>query len=593
MVTLHLPDKTQGNLVPSDHFLDYKASGIAAVLRTESLAVPAYQRSYSWSSTEEDDDETREARQPVAEFWNDLSNSYRLDQSYFLGTIVLSNEGAEESRKAVLDGQQRLATTSVLMAAIRDQFDSRGESADARSIQDDYVGKWDRVAGELRPRIVLNTDDREFFRQAVLNRDVGFSATSRSQERIREAYLFLAAQVQQFADDTGARWKEELLRLVKYVDDRVQVIAITVADESDAFLIFETLNDRGADLTIADLLKNYLFSRAGARLDEVRDAWMRTLSNLDIPKVGNARFTLFARHFMSMRHGVVRERELYSRIKSEANDPNSSVEFANQLDRLSRFYYALLTADSDVWSNYPDNVRQAAEVIVELNLERYRPLLLAALSKFSSSEVQRLVKAIVSWSIRGLAGGRFNGGVAEAAFCTVAKEIAEGRITTADEVLADSRMDSLIPSDVEFARDFAQWRLNKGSLARYVLRSLELAERGELEPELVVNPDVDQVNLEHVLPKSPRSIDWPQFAPEEQKLYVDRIGNLALLQKGPNGRIGNKAWADKKPVLKASTLKLTSSIADYADWSKEAIVDRQDKFAQKAIIIWPKSLPPT
>ena len=515
-----------------------------------------------------------------------------MGKSYFLGTIVLSNEGVEESRKAVLDGQQRLATTSILMAAIRDQFESRSESADANSIQDDYVGKWDREAGELKPRIVLNTDDREFFRQAILNRDVDFQATSRSQERIREAYSSLASHVQQFADDAGARWKEELLGLVKYVDERVQVIAITVADESDAFLIFETLNDRGADLTIADLLKNYLFSRSGNRLDEVRDSWMRTLSNLDIPKVGNARFTLFARHFMSMRHGVVRERELYSRIKNEANDPTSTVELATQLDRLSRLYYALLTSDSDVWSDYPDNVRQSAEVIVELNLERYRPLLLAALSKFSSSEVQRLVKAIVSWSIRGLAGGRFNGGVAEAAFCTVAKEIAEGRITTADGVLADSRMDSLIPSDAEFERDFAEWRLSKGSLARYILRSLELEERGESEPELVVNSDVDQVNLEHVLPKSPRSNDWPQFAPDEQKLYVDRIGNLALLQKGPNGRIGNKAWIDKKTVLKASTLRLTSSIADYPDWSKETIIDRQAKFARKAIAVWPKSLPP-
>jgi hypothetical protein len=77
------------------------------------------------------------------------------------------------------------------------------------------------------------------------------------------------------------------------------------------------------------------------------------------------------------------------------------------------------------------------------------------------------------------------------------------------------------------------------------------------QPELVVNPDVRQVNLEHILPKSPKEGQWKSFTEEDQKLYVHRLGNMALLQKGANGRIGNQPWTVKKPILAGSALVLT------------------------------------
>lgn len=93
-------------------------------------------------------------------------------------------------------------------------------------------------------------------------------------------------------------------------------MVLTVPTDADAYLIFETLNDRGADLTIADLLKNYLFGRAGTKLDAVRDGWMQVLGALDI-SAENALFTTFLRHYWSSKHGAIRERELYKSIKSE------------------------------------------------------------------------------------------------------------------------------------------------------------------------------------------------------------------------------------------------------------------------------------
>ena len=126
------------------------------------------------------------------------------------------------------------------------------------------------------------------------------------------------------------------------------------------------------------------------------------------------------------------------------------------------------------------------------------------------------------------------------------------------------------------------------AFSRYVLRALELVQRGIPDPELVVNDDVELVNLEHVLPKNARLQEWPTFSVEEVELYVDRLGNQCLLQKGPNGRIGNKAWTVKKPVLAASELRLTSSVGARPSWTKREIEMRQETLADLALRAWPR-----
>ncbi|HVE45878.1 MAG TPA: DUF262 domain-containing HNH endonuclease family protein [Acidimicrobiales bacterium] len=575
--------------MPTGDFLEYDAKGIAQLLAQEALEVPMYQRSYSWRSHgAADGDEDDGSGAQVFEYWEDLQQGFRSSRPYFLGTVVLSGEGATAGRKAVIDGQQRLATTCILMAAIRDAYRERAEEQYATSVHGDFVAKFDRNVGQDQPRLILNSDDREFFEKAIVKGQAGVSPTGESQRLLASAWEVLQSRVREFCDSAGVSWKPDLDRFSEYVNKEAQVIAITVATAADAFLIFETLNDRGADLTVADLLKNFLFSRAAGRLDEVRDSWVLTLNNLDTPKVGNRRFNLFARHYMSSKRGPVRERELYARIKEEVNDPAGAVGMAKALQANARLYNALISIESEVWSDFSESTRQAAEVLVELNLERYRPLLLAALDTFTPSEIERLIPTMVSWSVRGLAAGVFGGGVAEAAFCRAAVDIRAGKVTTTESVLGHEAIDRLIPNDRQFEIAFSEWRITKGSLARYVLRALELERRDVAEPELVVNPDVEKVNLEHILPKSPKATDWPQFTDDDIRAYTYRLGNLALLQKGANGRIGNKPWSTKRPILKNSQLVLTQEAAVPLDWTTDAISDRQAQLAKLAVRAWPR-----
>ena len=195
---------------------------------------------------------------------------------------------------------------------------------------------------------------------------------------------------------------------------------------------------------------------------------------------------------------------------------------------------------------------------------------------------------MVAWSIRGLSAGRLGGGAAEAAFCIAAQGIRKMKISTVEEILSNPEMDRLIPNDRGFQADFSEWRVMRGALARYILRALELEQRGVPEPELVVNPDVRQVNLEHILPKSPREGEWTTFSDEDQRLFVHRLGNMALLQQGANGRIGNKPWTIKRPILSASDLHLTQEAGLAMTWDADAIEKRQESMAALAVKAWPR-----
>ena len=119
-----------------------------------------------------------------------------------------------------------------------------------------------------------------------------------------------------------------------------------------------------------------------------------------------------------------------------------------------------------------------------------------------------------------------------------------------------------------------------------MLAALERTESGTSQAELVPNEDESLVNLEHVLPRNPAAKDWPQFGDAQRRAYLHRLGNMVLLSKGPNGRIGNKPFDVKRPILAQSQLRFTQAAGAEQDWTPAIIDDRQKKLAQLAVRTW-------
>lgn len=253
----------------ADGHIDFDLRGIGTELKERRLAVPIYQRSYAWKEEE------------VSEFFGDIHAAITGDTpEYFLGTVVLTHENVD--RSTVIDGQQRLATVAMFLAAIRDEFRGRGDDKRGASVQNDFLSSFDLDTAQEVSKLQLNSDDSAFFDARIIQGKSAPPPSKASHKLIIAAHAHLREAVKRLAADAGSAWEQRLSALVTFLRTKAKVMVLVVPTDVDAFRIFETLNDRGADLTIADLLKNYLFGRAGQKLDAVRDNWMQILGALEI-----------------------------------------------------------------------------------------------------------------------------------------------------------------------------------------------------------------------------------------------------------------------------------------------------------------------
>lgn len=546
--------------------------GVGRILLNRNLSVPIYQRSYAWED------------EHVSDLINDVATAMSEGaHEYFIGSIVTTKNQA--TRAEVADGQQRLATITILLAAIRDFFYESGDRDRADAITGELLHKKDLKTLTLIPKLQLNDVDNEFFvHRVLLLPDDGKRAelaTKPSHVRIDHAATLAREHIQRIG--TASDPTERLTDLVEYLTDCVKVIWVRVPDDTNAFMVFETLNDRGLELAITDLLKNHLFGLAANRLGEVQTSWVSMVSALEGVEEENVVLT-FLRHYWSSRHGLVREKDLYADIKKRTNNQSGVVSFAADLERNAHLYVAMVNTTDALWTKYGDTCRQHMETINTLRMVQIRPLILSVLDSFKDGEAKIAIRNMVSWSVRFLIHGGLGSGAIETHNCQAAKAIRDKEITSASQLF--KRLRSVIPNDAQFQASFATATVSKAYLSRYYLRALEQQERGESEPELVPNPNTEVINLEHVLPQT-ASHAWAHIPPDEHVLLLKRLGNLALMKTKINTTAGNDGFSFKKSFYAQSDYRLTARLSQEGKWDRQKIEHRQAYMAGLAVKTWP------
>jgi hypothetical protein len=538
--------------------VDISLEGIGHVLRDRRLEVPPYQRGYSWGLDE------------VGEFWWDLKASYvSTNPQYFLGTIVLAQEGGT-GRSTIIDGQQRLTTASLLLLAIRNEFFRRKDVNRGEVIERDYIVAFDLKLGESVSRLFLNADDLPHYKTILSRHGLGPAVLPEpnAQSRIAKAMSFLDNQVQREAKEAGPNWADILFRWVDFLEHRVRVITVTVPSEADAFLIFETLNARGRALTVADLLKNYLFGLAGDDLETAQRNWVSGLLALEAT-ADEEIFTTYVRHLWASFHGVTRERELYGRLKAAITSKPAALEFSRQIEENAPLYAAVLSSDQPWWNERRDLI-PAGDTLLRLGLEQYRPLLLAAMRRFDDAQIALLLRGLIAWSTRGLIVGGIGGGSIERAYGEAAISVSEGRSTSASDVFKE--LSHVIPTDEAFRQAFSGRRVNRTTLAKYLLMALARAEAAVADPAIVSATEDAQYQLGSFIPRKATPIDWPAFAPDELAQWSSRIGNLYVTR------------LDSSDPLPAS------QVADPQKLTPQTISLRQQALADRAVAVWPREI---
>lgn len=547
--------------------LTIELDGIGHTISDNKLSVPLYQRSYAWEETH------------VSDLYDDLFSSIRnSEDEYFIGSVVISKG---KDRDEVVDGQQRLATVSILLSAIRDYFYSIEDNERATDIQNQYLSNRDRRSQEVIPNLKLNSTDNNFFYNTIVVYPSTNESPSRaSHDRLKKAHSIAKRKIEAYVA-TVNNAVTSLLDLCDFIDEHLKIIVVKVPNHANAFTIFETLNDRGLELAISDLLKNYLLGQADNRLIEVQDNWTKMYSLLESTE-NEALVVTFLRQYWSSLHGLTRERDLYKKIKEKITSKQRAIDFSKNLEEAARTYVALIDTSSGFWSNYSQTSKTHMETLNLFGMSQVRPLLLAIMRQFDKKETEKSLNFLVNASVRFLINGGLGGGALEIHFSERAKEVSDGIIKSTKELI--QKFANVTPSDTQFKEAFKIAAVSKQYLARYYLMTLENTYNQKENPELIPNTDTNAVNLEHVLPKS-LSNDWDMNA-DTHRAYLKRLGNLAILSTKLNSAIGNSSFKDKKSYFKKSSFELTKIISDNENWGTEQINKRQELMADLAVKTW-------
>jgi hypothetical protein len=551
----------------------FDQAGLGALLRQYRLAVPPNQREYSWTDVE------------VTQLLQDFAKAANDGTDYFLGAIVTIPR--KDGVLDVVDGQQRLATTALLLTAIRDYLEDKHEGILVESITNDFLTGIDRAKRERVPKLSLNIDDNDLFK-AIVSGNWRDSTTGQqlhpSHERLIHAYEEAAQHVRNIVSVVDAKSHGDFLeRWVSFVEHRALAVLLRVPDDADAYKMFETLNDRGLRTSQADLIKNYLFGRSGGRFNEVQTRWayMRgTLESLDEEDI-----TInFLRHALVLMNGYLSARKVYEVVQQTARAEQSTVTFATHLETQARVYVATFNPEHEHWNTYPQSVRSAIEVFNLFNIKSMRALLLAIAGRMKPTEAAESFAFLVSLGVRLMIAATIRSGSVESPLSSAAKDVFGGQVTTSRQL--KEQLKSLTPSDQQFQEAFERARVSNSRLGRYYLRSLEMAAKKEPEPWYMLQEDRAIINLEHVLPEKPGN-SWPHIAEEDAAQYAKRLGNLVLLRASDNSQLKSGAFSEKRAVYANSPYLLTSQLAELSEWTIEAISDRQRRLAELAVSAWP------
>jgi hypothetical protein len=554
--------------------IEFQEIGLGGILRGYRLKVPSNQREYSWTEKE------------VTTLFTDLAKAISNEraQDYFLGTIVTipRDRGVLE----VADGQQRLATTAILLAEIRNYLQPTEELI-AESIEKEFLTDIDRDKRQRVAKLTLNLDDNEYFCKMLEARGDSKKpaiGNSSSHKRIKEAFALAKKQVGKIVAGFDKKDHGDTLnRWIRFLEHGAQVILLKVPTVANAYKMFETLNDRGLKTSQADLVKNYLFGQAEDRLAEVQQKWARMKSSLESLEEDDITVT-FLRQAMIAIRGHLKESDVYEKVQERVKGPQSAVQFLTQLENMAAIYVAIFNPEHERWNAYPDTIRRAIQALNLLNIKGLRPLMLAVASKFQPKEASEAFRTFISWSVRFIITSNTSRGSIDEVLGEAANLVFIGDITTSAGIR--KKVTDTIPLDEEFHKAFETATVSKAQFARYYLRSLEMAAKGEATPWFIPNDDKQVINLEHVLPQAPEQ-NWPEFDEDETKIYARRIGNLALLLAKTNSDLQSSDFKTKRTIYKDSPYELTRMIAQNKTWTKDEISSRQKTLADLALKAWP------
>ncbi|MFE2519410.1 DUF262 domain-containing protein [Streptomyces mirabilis] len=568
------------------------------------LVVPVFQRPYVWS-------EDRNWR-PL---WEDVTALVQRRLAgeevhpHFLGAVVLDQmptaTGSMPARQ-VIDGQQRLTTLQVLLAAVRDVarhldvHDKYVRALTKLTVNDDDMSDDLDAAYKVWPTNL----DRPAFR-TVMNGPQpavpGTAAAGLGASVIEQAYGFFTARTGEWAQDlAGAHTADELFdALVRVLRDKFELIVIDLKPQDNAQVIFESLNDRGTPLQASDLVKNLVFQKAEEQSLPVESLYEDVWQRLETPdwrqevrqgRLKRPRLDVFLTHYLTSELGEeVLTPELFLTFRRYVADARIPLTTLMQH----------LIGQADAYRRLTDEQQPATaegrflRTVGVLDANTVVPVLLWLTTRFDESDRAEAIAALNSYLVRRTVG-RLTTKNYNRLFLELLKELKakDDPAVVSDFLLRQDTDSGRWPTDHDMHTVLCTqplYRQLTRARLRLILTELEEALYTGKTERLVHD---GTLTIEHLMPQAWES-HWPLptiggdsiQARERRQTLLHSLGNLTLLTRSLNPAVSNGPWQHKRAdILLHSALSLNRSLPE--QWDEDAISARAAHLAQAFCHRW-------
>ena len=536
--------------------------------------IPLFQRPYTWRE------------QHWRTLWDDVLVQYDSDDksAHFMGTIVsipARSVPVGVSKYLIIDGQQRLTTVSILLAALRDVLDKNSSDR----IQEVYLTNRFRDPEDTL-KFVPTQIDRDRYRAMILDRTI-----ADDQSLMSQAYAYFTNKLRKGVDPNGDQI--DCAKVLTTVERALQIVMINLSDDDDPYLIFESLNFKGEPLTQADLVRNYILMRfrhsisAGGEQERIYTKYWAPMEQ----RLGE-NITEFLRHYAMKGGDNVYQRGIYAATKGLLKGMSKPAEVEAELVRMTEFSVIYASMLDPSLEEAP-SLRKRLMNLKSLDVGTSYPLLLRLFEaqhsdKISVDDLEKCLDLIESFVVR-RAVSVVPTNALNKLFLQWARQFPqENHVDWLHASMSAGAGGRRFPNDAEFGENFRNSAQYGRGYTRYVLLRLEEA-FGHKE-----HVDLSNATIEHLMPQT-MTTEWErevgQHAESVHARLKDTFGNLSLT--GYNTELGNLPFREKKAKLANTHIELNRFVLEQERWDGDAITRRAKAMFAIAVSLWPGPVIPT
>ena len=581
---------------------------------TEQFKVPSYQRRYAW-------------KYPQHRALIEDIDMLLPGDGHLFGMLILHTDYYHGGLNSVqvVDGQQRLTTITILLKVLMNKF---------IELQDDYnafqvVGQL-LYCGDPKKSMIPKLELGELDNPDYINLLKG-SLDKIQNKNLADAFTFFTEFIDDAISEEGEGWLQTFLNKLIHT---AKIIRLDVMQAPDAYKLFETINNRGLRLSATDILKNFILGHAAKiskeKLSEAREIWSEIIIKLDdIPtddffrqyvcgiytrKISSSKLVEeFKKNYFkrvlevdklgefSYNHGPIETAEFDDEIDDLDDDSKESdlpdydsngridiLEYLGEIRNAANCY-------SKIWNRkFSDNkINQRISDLQDIkSFPSYIFLMHYLQKELPKKDIYKVLDSIGVTMLRRHVTGQSTAYNDDIFSKLLRVSLDENHVETIKNQLLEDT-----PSDDEFLDSFPRHEMKQRVIdrARYILTKIELEKRKGTS-EISIN-GAEDVHVEHIIPQTIDTKtskaefgDWEKYLGDKAKInhkkFVNRIGNMTLLDSSLNISASNNPFSKKKNSYKASELIITQELAELRDFKFSHLEKRGQELAEIAVKIW-------